>query len=68
MDFNLIHASTEAVEELAEEFVFARVSSPDREEYEQHLLTCATCQTAVEAVLDFIRLLRDSTNPGGVES
>lgn len=68
MDFDVIHASTEAVEELAEEFVFGRVAAPDREECERHLLCCRTCQAAVESVLDFIRLLRESTAPERPES
>ena len=60
MDLKVIHASTEAVEELAEEFVFGRVPAPEREEYERHLLSCGTCQTAVEAVLDLTRFLQES--------
>ena len=63
MDFDLIHASPEAVEELAEEFVFGRVGPPDHQEYEQHLRGCGICQAEVESVLDFIQLLRESTGP-----
>jgi anti-sigma factor RsiW len=50
---------------MAEEFVFGRLAAPDAESYEAHLLTCETCQYAVEEALNFIKALRRAVEPEG---
>lgn len=58
MDFDNIHESNSRVEEVAEEFVLGRLAPDHRLTYEKHLLTCPTCESAVERVLEFVKLLR----------
>lgn len=62
MDFDQLHDSADSVEDFAEEFVFGRLEGDTRHRYEQHLLDCLTCQKAVEATLELIRLLRKSSD------
>lgn len=63
MDFGVIHCSPEAVEDLAEQFVFRRLSTVDMDQYEEHLLVCGECRSALEQVEDFIRTLRQAARP-----
>lgn len=58
MDFNAVHRSDEAVEDLAEEYLLGRITSQDLLDYEQHLLVCEGCREAVEQADDFIRMFR----------
>lgn len=65
MDFRALHASNDALEELAEEYVFERLSPEDLDAYEQHLLICETCRDAVETAVDFIALFRSAVDESG---
>jgi hypothetical protein len=58
MDFEALHADKEAMENLAEEYIFGRLGGVTLTIYERHLLTCETCRRAVENGEYFIRLLR----------
>jgi anti-sigma factor RsiW len=43
---------------MAEAYVLNRLSPPELETYEQHLLICEECRVAVEEADNFIRLFR----------
>jgi hypothetical protein len=65
MDFEALHASNDALEELAEEYIFDRLSQADLDAYEEHLLICETCRRAVETADEFVALLRSATDESG---
>lgn len=65
MNFKALHASNDALDELAEEYVFERLSPADLDAYEQHLLICETCRRAVETAVDFIDLFRSAVDESG---
>ncbi len=65
--WSILHASTTAIEELAEKYVMNRLSGKDRERFEMHLLTCARCRDAVSTVDEFVQVFRSALiNHGGV--
>jgi predicted anti-sigma-YlaC factor YlaD len=57
MDLNALHASTEALEEVAEAYVLSRLSPADLVIYEEHLLICEECREMVDSIEEFIDLL-----------
>lgn len=63
MDFKVLHSSADIVEEVAEEFVFGRLSPTDLDSYEQHLLVCDRCRRAVEEADEFISMFRGLAPP-----
>jgi hypothetical protein len=50
------HSSREAIEEIAENYVFQRMASEDAAQYEEHLLVCNHCRESVETVEEFIHV------------
>jgi hypothetical protein len=58
VNWKSIHASSEAMAELAEAFIMDRLNAIDTERVEQHLLICDGCREAVEAADNFLGLIR----------
>jgi anti-sigma factor RsiW len=60
MDLDALHASSEAMEEAAEEYLLGRMSVAHLAAYEPHLSTCDACREQVETAADFITLFRSA--------
>jgi predicted anti-sigma-YlaC factor YlaD len=63
MDLDALHASPEAMEDAAEEYLLGRMSHADLAAYQLHLSTCEACRDEVEAAADFITLFRAAVSP-----
>jgi hypothetical protein len=48
-------------EHVLEEYAFGRLAEPAAEVFEEHLLTCTTCQHALETVDEYIVLMKSVT-------
>jgi hypothetical protein len=49
------------LEQVLEQYSFNRLSEVDTETAEEHLLVCATCQTALQEIDEYILLMKVAT-------
>ena len=67
MDLDAIHSSVEAMEDYAEEYLFGRLLPADRTAYEEHILVCEECRSAVEKTEQFIKRFRQALEEGPIQ-
>ena len=56
--WGLLHSSTEAMEEMAEAYIFGRLGPTKESSYEEHLLVCEKCRESVQTAERFIHVFR----------
>ncbi len=58
MDWNVVHASPENVDDSAEAYVLNKLAPAEADSYEEHLLFCERCRQSVQATDEVVQALR----------